>query len=82
MGRVSASREEVLHPGEGDLHPEGGLHPGEERVCIGGDWQTPPIHEILRDTVNKQAVRILLECIKYKMCIFPGFPLFRTDKIP
>ena len=37
---------------------EGGLHPG-------GIGQTTPheIHGILRDTVNKQAVRILLECI-------------------
>ena len=35
-------------------------------VCIqGGIGQTTPhdIHGILRDTVNKQAVRILLECI-------------------
>ena len=46
------------------LHPGGwvssrGLHPG---VCIGGGGgQTP--HQILWDTVNAGAVRILLECI-------------------
>ena len=48
---------------------QGGLHPGG--VCIqgdlhrGGSWTAslPEIHEILWDTVNKWAVRILLECI-------------------
>ena len=35
--------------------PPGGLDPGE----LG---RPPEIHEILRDTVNKRAVRILLEC--------------------
>ena len=56
---VSASR-------EGGLHPEGGLYPGGSvsggGVCIQGVGQTPP-HRILRDTVNEQAIRILLECI-------------------
>ena len=36
------------------------------RVCIQECGQTPPpneIHGILKDTVNKWAVRILLECI-------------------
>ena len=32
-------------------------------VAASGGGQTPPeIHGIVRDTVNKQAVRILLEC--------------------
>ena len=45
----------------------GGLHPA--RDCIQGVGQTPPTpppsetHGILWDTVNKQAIRILLECI-------------------
>ena len=39
-------------------HDQGGLYSGRA-------WaDTPlPIHGILRDTVNKRAVRILLECI-------------------
>ena len=44
---------------------QGGLHPGE------GVGQTPPheLHGILRDTVNKRAVRILLECFLVGMYI-------------
>ena len=37
----------------------GGLHSGE----VGRTPPPPEIHGILRDTVNKWAVRILLECI-------------------
>ena len=33
-------------------------------VCIWGSWVDPPkIHGILRDTVNKREVPILLDCI-------------------
>ena len=48
-------------PPEGSLHLGGvGLHPGGG-VCI-------KLLGILRDTVNKQAVRILLECFLVKRC--------------
>ena len=46
-----------MHPGESAsgeaLHPEGGLHPGVGQTLL----------RALQDTVNKRAVRILLECI-------------------
>ena len=50
----------------GGLHPGGpasreGLHPGG--FASGGSGQTPPPHQILWDTVNERAVRILLEYI-------------------
>ena len=65
----SASRGD-LHPGVvclwggrsasgvGGLH-RGGLHSGE----VGRTPPPPEIHGMLRDTVNKWVVRILLECI-------------------
>ena len=78
--RVSASRG-GLHPEE-NLHPGGGLDLGrgvciregvcnQGEVCIqgvlhpGGVGQTP---QALQDTVNKQAVHILLECILVLEC--------------
>ena len=77
-GRSAYRRELCIHDGglhtggglhtvgfasEGCLHPgEGGLHPGG--VCIQrGRVDLPKIHGILWDTVIKQAVCILLECI-------------------
>ena len=40
-----------------------GLHPGwGGGSAFRGVGQTPEIHGILRDTVNKRAARILLEC--------------------
>ena len=65
-----ASVSQSVHEGEGSWLPsmhhrshdrgvciQGGLHPG-------GVGHTPlEIHGILRDTVNKRAVLILLECI-------------------
>ena len=60
-----------LHPGEGSESKggvciQGSLHPGVEGVCIqgGGVGQTPSRE--LQNTVNKRAVRILLECILVK----------------
>ena len=67
-----------LHPGEGGLHPRGSASRGRgsaSRGCACIQWgcasrgvgQTPSpppeTYGILRDTVNKRAVRILLECI-------------------
>ena len=40
-----------------------GLPPLGEGVCIQGGWADPLPHGILRDTVNKRAVRTLLEYI-------------------
>ena len=36
-----------------------------EKACVAGGhaWHTGPPRQILRDTVNERAVRILLECI-------------------
>ena len=48
----------ILFTGIRGLHP-GDLHPG--RSASGGGLADPP--RILRDTVNKKTVRILLECI-------------------
>ena len=45
----------------------GGLHRGD--LHLGRVWQTPPLHRILRDTVNERAVRILLECILFRKAI-------------
>ena len=45
-----------LHPGGGSASTVGGLH-------LGGVGKTPPPPRALQDTVNKRAVRILLECI-------------------
>ena len=66
-----------VHGGGGWWLPRGGLPPGgsasrgrgsasrgvclQGGVCIQGVWADPP--KALRDTVNKRAVRILLECI-------------------
>ena len=76
-GKVIFSQASVgLYLG-GGVHPYGGiegvciqwgegvegLHLGGRGVCIQGDWEDPSPHRILWDTVNKQAVRILLECI-------------------
>ena len=36
---------------------------GRGGVCIRGAWADPEIYMILRDKVNKRAVRTLLECI-------------------
>ena len=48
---------------------QGSLHPG-------GGWADPPeLHEILRDTVNKRAVRIVLECFLVAMYINVGYAL-------
>ena len=72
MTRGSASRGS-LPPG--GLPPGGGLHPrgsaSRRGVCIPGGLPSlgldrPPLpekHGILRDTVNKRTVCILLECI-------------------
>ena len=50
----------LLHPGGGQI-PSGSAYRG---VCLHGRQTPPPeIHGILQDTVNKRAVRILLECI-------------------
>ena len=43
------------------LHEQGGLHPEGGGVCIGGGGESSS--GILQDMVNKQVVRILLECI-------------------
>ena len=60
----SASRGWGLHPGGSASRGRvcirgvpigGGLHPGK--------FNSPPPHQILRDTVNERAVRILLEYI-------------------
>ena len=42
----------------------GGVH-GRGHVWQGGHSCSPPHHQILRDTVNERAVRILLECILF-----------------
>ena len=42
-------------------HDQGGLHLG--RSASRGVGRPPEVHGILQDTVNKRAVRILLECI-------------------
>ena len=55
----------------GGLHPGGGLPPG--RVCRGVGRPSPEIYGILRDTVNKRAVCILLECILVKICLHVTF---------
>ena len=57
-----------LHPGKGGLHPRGrgSASRGEGSASGRGVGQTSPpseIHGILRNTVNKRAIRILLECI-------------------
>ena len=42
---------------------QGSMH-GGGRVLQGGTWHARPLpRQILRDTVNERAVRILLECI-------------------
>ena len=70
----SASGGGGLHPGGGGLHLGRGIcilevciqgeGSASEAVCIQGAGQiAPKIHGILWDTVNEQAVHILLECI-------------------
>ena len=73
---VSASRDCLYQVAifiKGCLPPGGGLHPGglppgrgsvSKGVCLQEGWSDPlETHGILGDTVNKRAVRILLECI-------------------
>ena len=52
------------HMGRRGLHPGGSASKGE--VCIQGELGRPPFQDtwdsVLWDTVNKRAVRILLEC--------------------
>ena len=83
-----------LHPGESasggsasrKAYIQGGLHPGgwadpPSGVFLQGGWaDTPKIHGILRDTVNKRAVRILLECILVKISNYTriGSPLLKS----
>ena len=66
--RGSVSRG-VLHLGGGVLHR--------------GSWADPPpkIHGILRDTVNKRAVRILLECILVQWYLLPSAKKLRQGNI-
>ena len=61
-GGVLASQHasQVTWPGGICIWEGGRLHPGE------GGW-AHNTHQILRDTVNNQAVRILLECILFIM---------------
>ena len=63
-------REGVLPlEGGGGLPPEGVLPP-DGGSASRGVGQTPlEIHVILRDTVNKRAVCILLECILVILCV-------------
>ena len=63
-----------LHPGglhPGCLHSGGGSASGGSGGAVGiqgGGGQTPP--PILWDTVNEEAVRILLGCILVSTCIY------------
>ena len=71
-----------LHPGDGcgGVCIQGGLPSGgstSRRVCLQGGLhlveglgRPPEIHGLLWDTVNKWAVRILLECIPVLFIIF------------
>ena len=51
------------HAWQGGCAWQGGMH--GRRVCVAGGcaWQGGRAWQILRDTVNERAVRILLECI-------------------
>ena len=56
------SQASVIHSVRGgSLHPGGGVCIQGGGVCIQGGWEDP--YGILRDTVNKRVVRILLDCI-------------------
>ena len=56
----------------GGLHGRGHVWQG---ACVaGGKAHVPPPRQILRDTVNERAVRILLECILVYIHVFIFFP--------
>ena len=59
-GRGSSSR--GVHPEREGVFLQGGVSRAGGGFPPGGVGQTPP-HQVLRDTVNKRAVRIPLECI-------------------
>ena len=66
--------------GEGDMHGRGhawwgGMH--GEGACVAGGHAL----QILRDTVNERAVRILLECILVNI-VFRSFSLLFLEKKP
>ena len=57
---------------QGSVHDRGACM--AEGVCVAGGhaWHACP-QQILRDTVNERAVRILLECILVLVSIHNGF---------
>ena len=67
------------------MHGKGGVH-GRMACMVGGHaWHTaPPPRQMLQDTVNERALRILLECILVIQCfLFSAFnvPLRFCEKV-
>ena len=64
--------------GRGHAWQEGGMHDWGTCMVGGHAWQgarhTCSPRQILRDTVNERAVRILLECILVYIYVFIVFP--------
>ena len=82
-GKVIFLQTSVILSGGGVLHLKGGLHPGRVYIQWGGclhpgGWADPP-PQALRDTVNKRAVRVLLECILVSSTPCGVFTLPETD---
>ena len=74
------------HPGQ--VHPPGRYTPLGRYTLLGRytPWQVHPPNSACWDTVNKRAVRILLECIllvfAVMMCLNNGFICYRTITLP
>ena len=67
--RVDTLRTRGRHP-PGRSHPSGRHPPGQTPPRQTPPGQTPPLRSACWDTVNKQAVCILLECNLVYICFF------------
>ena len=67
-----------MHGGGGGHAWQRGMHGGEACMARGHVWRGHAL-QILRDTVNERAVRILLECILVNI-VFRSFSLLFLEK--